>query len=114
MTNDSWQNDQSCALAVYYADDWGAGCNFTLKDINDYSTAILETCATGDMDKIGGHAQIAMDNCSGQIEIIRTPPGSDSTSGAASGAGTGSGSGSGSDAGAGAGAGAMPPGNSTL
>ncbi len=83
MTDAFGQYVQSCALAIYYTDDWGDGCKFTYKDVDDYATAILEKCAKGNTDKIGGHAKITMNNCTGQVEIIHTsgsPPLPTSTS----------------------------------
>lgn len=62
----------SCALAIYYTDDWGDGCAMSLKDVDDYSTAILEKCATGDKNGISGHAQIALPNCPEYVQIIHT------------------------------------------
>lgn len=70
--DDRFQYVKSCALTIYYTDDWGDGCAMSLKDVDDYSTAILEKCATGDKNVIGGHAQITLPNCPGYVQIIHT------------------------------------------
>jgi len=62
----------SCALAIYFTDDWTDDCKFTLKDVDDYSTMITEKCSTGNNDKIGGQAPITMGGCSGQVQIMMT------------------------------------------
>ncbi|KAF2814813.1 uncharacterized protein BDZ99DRAFT_185146 [Mytilinidion resinicola] len=67
---------QSCALAIFYTEDWGDDCGMSLKDVNDYSTAILEKCAKGDKNVVGGHASIKLANCPGQVQIYHTTDGS--------------------------------------
>ena len=60
----------SCALAIYYLEDWTDDCKATMKDIDDYASAIFEGCQNPGNGKVGGKSQFGLDNCAAQIEVI--------------------------------------------
>ncbi|KAL9100750.1 MAG: hypothetical protein Q9163_003917 [Psora crenata] len=62
----------SCALAIYYQEDWTDDCKATLKDIGDYASAIFQGCQSPGNGKVGGKSQFGMDKCAARIEVIGT------------------------------------------
>lgn len=68
----SIQYVNSCALAIYYQEDWTDDCKATKKDIDDYASAIFEGCQNPGNGKVGGKSQFKMDKCAAQIEVITT------------------------------------------
>ncbi|KAL8885017.1 MAG: hypothetical protein Q9205_005625 [Flavoplaca limonia] len=62
----------SCALAIYYGEDWTEDCKATMKDVDDYASAIFESCQNPGNGKVGGKADFKIDKCPAQIEVIKT------------------------------------------
>ena len=63
MLIDSTQYVKSCALAIYYLEDWTDDCKATIKDIDDYASATLEGCQNPGNGKVGSKSQFGLDNC---------------------------------------------------
>ena len=70
MLINSIQYVNSCALAIYYLEDWTDDCKATMKDIDDYASAIFEGCQNPGNGKVGGKSQFGLANCAAQIEVI--------------------------------------------
>ena len=70
MLTSSTQSVNSCALAIYYLEDWTQDCKATIKDIDDYASAIFEGCQDPGNGKVGGKSQFGLANCAAQIEVI--------------------------------------------
>ena len=68
----SAQYVQSCALAIYYTDNWSSACKGNLGDVAAHASAIFEQCAHGGLGTVGGHVDFTVDNCPAHIEIIHT------------------------------------------
>lgn len=62
----------SCALAIYYEEDWTGDCKAMLKDIDDYASAIFEECHNPGNGKVGDKSQCGMEKCAAQIKVITT------------------------------------------
>ena len=70
MLTSSTQSINSCTLAIYYQQDWTQDCKATIKDIDDYASAILEVCQNPGNGKVGGKSHFGLANCASQIEVI--------------------------------------------
>ncbi|KAK6848838.1 hypothetical protein PG995_012671 [Apiospora arundinis] len=66
---------QSCAVNVFYHEDWDSNCNATVGDVLDYAKSILRRCNDGLLGPSGrceGQVSFMLPNCPADIQIVHT------------------------------------------
>ncbi|KAK6832894.1 hypothetical protein PG987_007588 [Apiospora arundinis] len=66
---------QSCAVNVFYHEDWDSNCNATVGDVLDYAKSILRRCNDGLLGPSGrceGQVSFMLPNCPADIQILHT------------------------------------------
>ncbi|KAK2763221.1 hypothetical protein FQN54_009857 [Arachnomyces sp. PD_36] len=62
----------SCAVSVFYKEDWDESCDVTLGDIAAAAYPIFTQCSDDALGKVGGVRKFGEGKCAGFLQIIHT------------------------------------------